>query len=69
MLNITEARHQAAMHTLNKGEKWIVMETSADAPSNQHPANIHNTGPFIAVPRDEALAYAAGGCRIADLMI
>lgn len=69
MFSLKEARAQAAAHTLSKGEKWIVMEVSPNAQSNQYPNNVYNSGSFIAVPRSEAMDYVAGGCYVADLML
>ena len=69
MFSLKEAKAQAVAHTLSKGEKWIVMEVGPNAESNQYPNNVCNNGPFIAVPRSEAMDYVAGGCYVADLML
>lgn len=69
MFDIETARSQARQYTALHRTKWIVMETAPDAPCNQPVANRYNTGRFFAVPLNEAMEYAEGGCAIADLMI
>ena len=68
MFDLKTTKAQAAEYTAQHGKKWIVMETSPESLSRKAVFNMHNTGPYIAVPRDEALDYAEGGCTIKDMM-
>ena len=43
------------------GRDVLIFKTPKDAPCNQYPNNIYNTGHYMLCPADERAEYEAGG--------
>ena len=65
MFTKCEAENHAAAMTALHNELWLVFRTPADAPCNQYPANLFNTGRYATCPAYDRKEYAAEGAIFA----
>ena len=63
MLTLKQARLNAKRMESITGKTFLVFEVPANAPCNEYPANVFNTGKYMTCKAEEKVAYEAGGAR------
>lgn len=66
MMNLKQATAYAKRMTALHGEPWLVFRTPDDAPCNQYPGNVYNTGRYHTCRASERADYEAGGAVFVD---
>lgn len=64
MYTLKQAREYAKNLSELHKEPWIVIKTPAEAKINQYPANLYNTGRYLACKQSERQEYEEGGCEV-----
>lgn len=66
MYTLKQARIYAANLALLHNEPWDVIRTHPLAKINSKPANLFNTGNYVACAHKELVEYVAGGCEFVE---